>query len=107
MQTLSQDFSISAQIQPEEVALIARAGFKSIICNRPDGESFDQPDFALIEQAATDVGVQTRYIPIIPGQTNPEDITAFAQAMRDMPKPILAYCRSGARCNMIWQLSRG
>ena len=25
--------------------------------------------------------------------------------MREMPKPILAYCRSGTRCTMLWSIS--
>lgn len=41
--------SISDQITPRDVAAITGAGFKSVICNRPDGEGVDQPTFAEIE----------------------------------------------------------
>jgi sulfide:quinone oxidoreductase len=48
--------SVSEQVSPEAVADIAAAGFKSIICNRPDGEGADQPGFAEIEAAAKAAG---------------------------------------------------
>jgi len=35
---ISQDFSVSPQITTADVTEIANAGFKSIICNRPDFE---------------------------------------------------------------------
>jgi len=44
--------SVSPQIKPEDVKTLAEQGFKSIICNRPDGEDPDQPNFAEIEAEA-------------------------------------------------------
>ena len=35
--------SVSPQITAEDVAAIRDAGFRAIICNRPDGEGADQP----------------------------------------------------------------
>lgn len=102
-----EDFSAAGQIGPEDVAEIAEAGFKSIICNRPDGEGHGQPAFAEIEAAAKTLGLETRYIPVTPGQAGPPEVEAFAAALREMPKPILAYCRSGARSNMMFELAQG
>ena len=101
-----EDFSVSGQISPEDVAEIAKAGFKSIICNRPDGEQPGQPTFAEIETAASALGLEARYIPVIPGQAGPDEVEAFAAAIKEMPKPLLAYCRSGARSNMMFQLAQ-
>jgi len=42
---LTANLSVSAQVMPADMAEIAAAGFKSIICNRPDGEAGDQPSF--------------------------------------------------------------
>ena len=36
---LSDTLSVAGQISPADLPAIARAGFKSLICNRPDGES--------------------------------------------------------------------
>jgi len=93
----SADLSVCAQIGPRDIKAIKTRGYRAIICNRPDGEAADQPSFAQIASAAQEAGLEARYIPIIPGQMGPLDVTAFAKAMQALPKPVLAYCRSGAR----------
>ncbi|TIO54795.1 MAG: TIGR01244 family phosphatase, partial [Mesorhizobium sp.] len=40
---ISEDYSVSGQIQPEDIVAIKDAGFKSVICNRPDDEQPGQP----------------------------------------------------------------
>ena len=39
------DISVSPQIAASDLATIAEAGFRTVICNRPDGEGNDQPLF--------------------------------------------------------------
>jgi sulfide:quinone oxidoreductase len=93
----SADLSVCAQIDPSDLQDLKTRGYRAIICNRPDGEAADQPGFAQIASAAQVAGLEARYIPVIPGQMGPLDVTAFAEAMQALPKPVLAYCRSGAR----------
>jgi len=93
----SADLSVCAQIDPSDIQAIKTRGYRAIICNRPDSEATDQPSFAQIASAAQVAGLEARYIPVIPGQMGPLDVTAFAEAMQVLPKPVLAYCRSGAR----------
>ena len=41
---LDDRFASAGQITPDDLAAIAAAGYRSIICNRPDGEGGpDQP----------------------------------------------------------------
>jgi sulfide:quinone oxidoreductase len=47
--------SVSPQITPESISELSAGGFKSIICNRPDGDGADQTAFAEIEAAAASV----------------------------------------------------
>ncbi|MCC5872329.1 MAG: hypothetical protein JJU22_08045 [Gammaproteobacteria bacterium] len=61
---ITEDLSVSAQITAEDLATIRKAGFRAIICNRPDGEAADQPSFEEIEAAAKAEGLSTRYLPI-------------------------------------------
>ena len=35
---ITDEFSVSPQIRVADVAAIAAAGFRAVICNRPDGE---------------------------------------------------------------------
>jgi sulfide:quinone oxidoreductase len=103
---MSDDFYVSGQITAEDVEALAKTGIRSIICNRPDGESYGQPDFAEIAEAAKRAGLSARHIPITPGLVSASDVSAFSDALKTMPSPILAYCRSGARSASLWSMSR-
>ncbi len=52
IKTIDKTISVSPQISVDDLAAIRAAGYRSIICNRPDGEGADQPTFAEIEKAA-------------------------------------------------------
>ena len=97
--------SVAAQISATDMPAIAQAGFKSVICNRPDGEGADQTGFKEIEQAAQAAGLQARYLPAETGKVTDEQGTAFGQLMDELPKPVLAYCRSGMRSTTMWALA--
>jgi sulfide:quinone oxidoreductase len=104
---IAPEIAVSEQISVDDVAKLAASGFRSIICNRPDHEGWGQPVFADIEQAAQKAGIATRHIPVTPGRTDPARAAAeFAEAMAELPKPVLAFCKSGARSTMLWQMSR-
>lgn len=95
---------MSAQIRPEDVEAIAGQGYRAIICNRPDGEVPDQPPFEQIEAAAKAHGVEVRYVPVVSGGLTSEDVVAFGEAMEELGRPLLAYCRSGTRSTALWSL---
>lgn len=94
---ISEDYSVSGQISPDEVATIKAAGFKSVICNRPDNEQPDQPSHAAVQSAVEAAGLTFRYIPVISGQMTADNVADHASALAELPGPIFAYCRSGAR----------
>ncbi|MEH6645972.1 TIGR01244 family sulfur transferase [Sulfitobacter sp.] len=98
----SDTFSVSAQIGTNDIAVIAAMGFKSIVCNRPDGEADDQPLFEVIEDVAGRAGLQTAYLPVAPTGPVEADISEFQRIFANLPKPVLAYCRSGNRSLAIW-----
>jgi sulfide:quinone oxidoreductase len=104
VKALSPNVSVSSQISVEEAAAARQDGFRSIIGNRPDGEEPDQPGWAEIEAAARAAGLSTRHIPVA-GNIDEASVAEFAQALETMPKPVLAYCRSGRRSAILWALS--
>ncbi|WP_420003909.1 TIGR01244 family sulfur transferase [Arenibacterium sp. LLYu02] len=106
LKRISPDLSVSPQVMPTDIPAIKAAGFRSIICNRPDGEGADQPSFTEVEIAATRAGIEMRYLPITAGIVRDEDTVAFGQALRDLPGPTLAYCRTGTRSATLWALSQ-
>tara|TARA_R110000751_G_scaffold172928_3_gene279334 strand:+ start:42497 stop:42919 length:423 start_codon:yes stop_codon:yes gene_type:complete len=104
---ITEQLSVSPQILASDVAYIAGIGFRSIICNRPDGESPDQPGFSEIETAAKKAGLEVRYLPVVAGQMKPGDPADFAAALKEMAGPVLAYCRTGTRSATLWALMQG
>ncbi|HKL54936.1 MAG TPA: TIGR01244 family sulfur transferase [Roseovarius sp.] len=98
------DFSVSPQISPGDIPDIAAAGFRSVLCNRPDEEEPGQPDYAAVAEAAEAAGLEIRSVPIPLGPTTRETVSDFARALDEMERPVLAYCRSGTRCAMLWSI---
>jgi len=45
LKEISPKLSVSPQITPDDLAVLKDKGFRAIICNRPDGEGADQPNF--------------------------------------------------------------
>tara|TARA_B100000678_G_scaffold180744_1_gene150888 strand:- start:4295 stop:6031 length:1737 start_codon:yes stop_codon:yes gene_type:complete len=103
---VSPELSVSGQIMPQDVAIAASRGFRSIIINRPDGEASDQPEHQSIVDAATRSGLSVRYLPVVSGNVTDADATAFQKAMAEMPAPILAFCRTGTRSITLWALAK-
>jgi sulfide:quinone oxidoreductase len=103
---LTDALSVSPQITAEDVTAIRDAGFRAIICNRPDGEGADQPTFEEIEAAAKSAGLEMRYQPITSGMVQDADADAFGQTLMQLPGPVLAYCRTGTRSATLWSLSQ-
>lgn len=97
--------SVAPQITVEDVAEIARQGFKTLVANRPDQEEFGQPSMADIEAAAREHGLTWVFMPVESGNITDQDIDEFAPMIRDADKPVLAFCRSGTRCTVLWALS--
>lgn len=102
IKSLSDKTSVSPQITVEDMTAIKDAGFRAIICNRPDGEGADQPSFEELEAAATAVGIKAAYVPVQSGMVQDEDVAAFGAALQDLPRPVLAYCRTGTRSATLW-----
>ena len=101
---MSPDLSVSPQLDAAAMAVAAAAGFKSVVNNRPDFEGGpDQPVHADIEAAARAAGLRYVYLPVSPGQHTPQEIARFAELLAELPKPILAFCRSGSRSSRLYQ----
>ena len=103
---LTDELTVSPQIGPDDMAAIKAAGFRSLVCHRPDGEGADQPLFREIEGAAKAAGLEVRYQPVVSGRMSDEDAAAFAGIMAELPKPVLAFCRTGTRSASLWALSQ-
>ena len=102
---LDESISVFGQIGPDDVTEAARQGYTTIINNRPEGESPDQPAGATIAAAAAAAGLDYKAIPIDHSGFGPAQIDAMAAALNAAPGPVLAFCRSGTRSTFLWALA--
>jgi sulfide:quinone oxidoreductase len=106
LRKITDDISVSPQIEPKDIPAIAAAGFRSILCNRPDNEEPGQCSYDDVAQAARAAGLEVQFLPIDTRAVTAQDVSEFRAALAQMPKPMLAYCRTGTRCTMMWTITR-
>ena len=102
---INQNLSVAGQIFPADIPAIVEQGFKTILCNRPDGEVVDQPTIGTIEEIARNLGIAVRYLPVGNSGVTQNNISEFAQFIHAADGPTLAYCRTGTRSTFLWALS--
>ena len=102
---LTDDLCVRGQITPQDIKAIKDAGFKTIICNRPDGEKPDQAPVAEVRAAAEAAGLEFHDNPIAPGAITPEAVRKQGEAIRNAEGKVLAYCGSGQRATALWMLA--
>ena len=96
---------VSGQLFEHDVRLMAKQGVRSIMNNRPDGESMGQPLSADLEKIAEELGMTYLNLPIDPRAITKQEVEAFAKACDELERPLLIFCRSGARSTTVWELA--
>jgi len=89
-------------VTASDIADLANEGLKTLINNRPDGEEPGQLSSAEARAQAEKLGLQYIYLPVRTDTITAADVDAFARALKGSPKPVLAHCRSGTRCYLLW-----
>lgn len=102
---LATDVYVSGQLSVDDIQLAAEQGVRTVICNRPDGETPDQPAIESLQDVAMKAGVEFVHIPVISGQFDEASVESFADVLSTAKTPILAYCRSGMRSSCLWALA--
>ena len=102
-QQLSPDLCVAPQLDADAMAWAAQQGFKSVINNRPDFEGGpEQPTSSALGAAAAAAGLAYVWLPVAPGYQSPEEVAQFAELLATLPKPVLAFCRSGTRSGRLF-----
>lgn len=104
IRTVTQELTISEQIQVQDVATLADKGIKTIIVNRPDGEGPDQVNVEEIMNAAKEHGITVKYLPVTSGKVTDEQATQFGVILNEAETPVHAYCRTGMRSATLWSI---
>jgi len=104
--TLSDDYSVSPQIEASDVPSIMQAGFKSVICNRPDQENPEPRQIEAIKAAVEAAGMEFAENVFDPSSFGPDKIERQAELLAQLPSPVFAYCASGNRCSIVWAFAQ-
>lgn len=102
---LTDTIAVAPQVDPADLKMIADLGYTTVINNRPDGETPDQPLSAEVEAAAEAAGLTYIHMPVISGQVTDQDANAFGAALDEAKGPVFAFCRTGTRCACLWALA--
>ncbi len=103
---LAPGLSAAGRLDRADIEELARAGVRTIVNNRPDGEDPGQLPAAEARQLAEAHGLAYHHIPITAATLTRADVDAFAAALRDAETPVVAHCRSGTRSTLLWALTR-
>ncbi len=103
---LTPALSVAGQITADDIAQIAADGYTVILNNRPDGEEPGQPTADEVATTARAAGLTYIHQPVVGTNITPADVAAFGQLLDAKPGKILAHCRTGTRCTMLWLLSQ-
>lgn len=96
---------VSGQLYEQDIRLAAKQGVRSIMNNRPDGEAVGQPLSADLAKTAEELGMTYVYLPVDSRTFTREDVEHFAKTCKDLERPLLIFCRSGARSTRVWELA--
>lgn len=103
---LTPTYAVSPQISPEDLPLIAKAGFSTVICNRPDAENPPEWQAAAMAEAAAAAGLQFHNLPLTHQTMTAENVARQRDLINAASGPVLAYCASGTRSSVIWSLGQ-
>lgn len=106
IRAINDEYSVAGQISVEDLDAIAAMGFKSIVCHRPDHEQRGQPEFSDIAARAGELGIEAAHVPVGGMGVTADAVRAMVDALDDLPRPMLGYCRSGARSLRIYEQTR-
>ena len=102
---LSDEIAVGEMPAADEIAILAKAGFRSILNVQPDDEVPRVLTAAAVGQASGAVGLSYAHVAIASRRPDEASLRAFAGAMAQLPKPIYGCCYSGARAAAAWALT--
>jgi len=99
---LTDKLSVAPQIAAADIPAIAAKGFRTVINNRPDGEVPGQLADAEERRIAAQAGLVYHYLPVTAATLTAAQVDAFDKLLAGAEGPVLAHCRSGTRCYLMW-----
>ena len=93
------DPTLSVADQPSlaDIAALGADGVATLVNNRPDRETEDQPGTAAERAAAEAAGLVYEDLPVTGPTLGRAEIARFRRIVAASPGPVVAHCRSGTR----------
>ena len=101
---ISDEISLAGQLDEASLSEAIAAGFRTIICNRPDEEEGAIAHDGL-HKLAEAAGVAFFYHPVASAHQTDDEARRMAALIGAAEKPVLAYCRSGARSGRLYEMA--
>nr|ALS56055.1 hypothetical protein [uncultured bacterium EIL107F05] len=102
---LTPDLAVADQLTLDDLEAVKDAGYKAVVCNRPDEEGEPHAEAEAMAKKASLLGLEFRYLPVNGGNITDRDVEQHAAVLAEVPAPALTYCRSGTRCAKLWALA--
>jgi sulfide:quinone oxidoreductase len=100
------EFHVCGPLDDASLAQAASAGYRAIVCARPDGEEPGQLPASEVATLAEALGMTFVHIPVTPGTYADADVAAMRTMLDRLPGPVLGYCRTGTRAATLWALAQ-
>lgn len=99
------DFAIAPQLSAGDFEPLRADGFAAVLNARPDDEAGGYLTSTEAERLAGARGLAYAHCPTENHAVfEPDIIDRFEQALVELPKPILAHCKTGTRAAILWAL---
>lgn len=101
---LTDTFAVSPQIGPEELEGLKAQGFRTIVCNRPDGEIPPEIQADAVARECERLGLAFVLNPLSHGSLTLDHVDRQREAAQS-DGMVFAYCTSGNRSSILWALA--
>ena len=103
---LTDTYTVSPQIAPEDVPRIKAMGFVTVINNRPDSEVPAELASEVLRAAVEAAGLTYVDNPFSHAAFSLDIVDRQMAALDASDGPVFAYCASGNRCSVLWAMGK-
>ena len=106
LRPLTDQITLADQLTEADLVEIVAAGFKTVICNRPDEEGEAHLSASDAQSMLEANGVDFHYLPVNGAAITDQDAANHNALLASASAPVLTYCRTGTRCAKLWALGQ-
>jgi uncharacterized protein (TIGR01244 family) len=106
LRPLTPRYHVAPQLTPADMPAIAAAGYTMVICNRPDNEVPPELQADALRRAALAAGLRFELLALDQQTLTPENAAHQRDLIAGADGKVLAYCRTGTRCSVIWGMGQ-